>query len=558
MLGEQLSLSFAPPAPPPVQPLEPAAQPESDGGGKGVIRLRNYQIDALDALRNLIAGGSSRNILCAPTGAGKTVMASELIRLALAKGSRVLFLADRIVLVDQTSAKLWEFGIPHGRIQGDNRYGEAEPILVGSAQTMERWDIAAWEGMNFDLVIIDEAHTLRKDVLDKISRIGVPTVGLTATPFTKGLGKHYGGIANAITTYELIRQKWLVNMKAFIGRSVVDMSKAGKPRGINGEWTDEQAAKGAADIVCDIPIEWAERCQEHFGGLVKSLFFVPTVAYGTELETQVQKMGADVRQVSYRKSGRENKDSIRALREGECDGLISVEALVKGLDITDIQYVAMARRYRSSLTSVVQLLGRGMRSHPGKDYFVCCDHAQNLAHFGDEVDFFWARGCKELDDGKKAKYNQVPVGNPDRICQKCKFVMPKEVKNCPMCGHRNKGKSRSDVTAVQGKMVEWNPVTQKAARKLWADLSQIAIEKHPDNPERARKLALANYREIKNKWPPKELGNNLEPNGSKCDPAVRKQVNSNFEKWIRKQKRKRNRERKQNELHGGRTAEPAF
>ena len=74
------------------------------------IDLRPYQLDAVEGLRVKIREGKKRLILVAPTGAGKTVIASHLLRQADQKGSYALFMVDRVALVNQTSETLDDYG----------------------------------------------------------------------------------------------------------------------------------------------------------------------------------------------------------------------------------------------------------------------------------------------------------------------------------------------------------------------------------------------------------------------------------------------------------------
>ena len=93
------------------------------------IELRDYQAEATEALRQKIRGGQKRLILCAGTGAGKTVMASHLLREADRRDKYALFLVDRVALVNQTSATLDTYGIRHGVLQGINsRYAPRENV----------------------------------------------------------------------------------------------------------------------------------------------------------------------------------------------------------------------------------------------------------------------------------------------------------------------------------------------------------------------------------------------------------------------------------------------
>jgi hypothetical protein len=81
-----------------------------------VIVLRPYQLRALELLEAAIAVGRRAPLLVLPTGAGKTVVACELMRRAVERGERALFLAPRRELVTQASRALAAAGVGHGVI----------------------------------------------------------------------------------------------------------------------------------------------------------------------------------------------------------------------------------------------------------------------------------------------------------------------------------------------------------------------------------------------------------------------------------------------------------
>lgn len=82
--------------------------------------LRDYQLAAIESARENIRKGNRRQILCAPTGAGKTIIALGLMQAASAAGSRSALITDRSALVDQTSAAMDEYGISHGIMQASH------------------------------------------------------------------------------------------------------------------------------------------------------------------------------------------------------------------------------------------------------------------------------------------------------------------------------------------------------------------------------------------------------------------------------------------------------
>ena len=94
---------------------------------------------------------------------------------------------------------------------------------------------------------------------------------------------------------------------------------------------------------------------------------------------------------------------VEGFRRGEFTSLVSVEKFVKGFDVPDVLCMIGARPYSSSLASVIQQMGRGMRIAEGKDFALYLDHAGNVAGWYDDVMEFWANGVDRLDTAEKRK-----------------------------------------------------------------------------------------------------------------------------------------------------------
>ena len=154
--------------------------------------LRPYQETILDKLRAGFAAGHRAQILYLPTGGGKTEVAISMMAATAKKCNRAAMVLDRIVLCNQTSARLTRWDIDHGVMQaGHWRYRPYERIQVCSAQTLEKR--GSFPGLN--VLIIDECHAQRDQTLEFIkNNPDVKVIGLTATPFTKGLGATYTNV----------------------------------------------------------------------------------------------------------------------------------------------------------------------------------------------------------------------------------------------------------------------------------------------------------------------------------------------------------------------------
>ena len=388
------------------------------------ITLYPFQDQSIDALRAHIRAGRKNLILSAPTGSGKTLCASYLLDECNSKRKRAVFVVDRISLLDQTSAVLDQYAIPHGVIQADHwRYRPWERIQVASAQTLARrqWPQA-------DLIIVDECHAILQTVVKRIAARDCVTVGLTATPFTKGLGKHYDSVVSVTTTNKLIEAGFLSRYRIFAA-SEPDMTGA---KVVAGEWSEDEAAKRSMPIVGDCVAEYLKH-----GGDKKFIAFGCTVAHCEEMQRQFMSAGVQCALYTYRTGDDERTRMVEEFRKPNSyiRGLISVSALAKGFDVSDVEVVILARPLRKSFAEHVQMLGRGLRSHPGKESCTVLDHSSNCVRFWDQMQDFFENGASELDDGRPKEKKKTKNSEKKPVkCPKC-FRVHDPRPNCPHCGH---------------------------------------------------------------------------------------------------------------------------
>ena len=479
----------------------------------GDFSLYWFQDGALDELRSGILQRYLAQVLCMPTGSGKTVTAGELTQAARIKGSRVIFLVDRQNLVWQTDLRFREMGIPHGVIQAQNTFGRYELVQVASAQTLERWE--AWP--DFDLMIVDECHELRKStaavIASAIAR-GKVVIGLSATPFTKGLGDVYQRVVNAVTTLDLLNttnprtgRPYLAPVKVYSSPKLIDM-KGAKTRN-DGEWQDREAERRGSVIIGDAVSEWFEKVTEHYGGPVKTLVRSATIDHGAEICRAFQAAGFDFRQGHHRMTDAESRELVEAFRRGEFLGLVSVSKFERGFDVPDILCLVDQRPLRKSLAAEVQFLGRGMRDAPGKDACLVLDHTGNYVGFLEAIWSFWEEGVTALSQEKhRDAMRKEPSPREPVVCE-CGFVLPPRTDVCPVCG-----KERIRYSGVQYEPGELREVKREPGRRAWTlpkqytwhQMLAVALELKHGDAEAAKKMVLAQYRELFQEWPPTHGG----------------------------------------------------
>lgn len=302
------------------------------------LELRDYQADAIEALRSNIRAGIKRQILCAGTGSGKTVIATKLMKSACDKGSYSLFMVDRVPLVNQTSATFDKYGLPHGVIMSQHpRWQPRENVQVCSIQTLANRQLPREP----DLFIYDECHAQYKTTLDLMDQYpNAIKIGLTATPFTAGMGKHWDAMINVRSTRDLINDGFLIEPEIYLAKSPSDTEIRLMS---SGEMDQESASEAGIKIIGDVVSMWIEKTNEIFGGPVKTIVFSPSVDHGREICAAFAAAGFNFQQVSYLDKdadARAAKIAEFSEKDSLIDGLVSCAALTKGFDCPEIRCIA--------------------------------------------------------------------------------------------------------------------------------------------------------------------------------------------------------------------------
>lgn len=420
-----------------------------------MLKLREYQEKSLESLRNGFKSGHKTQILYMPTGGGKTESALSLLLATANKGNRAAMILDRRILVDQTSARLDKYGIDHGVLMaGHWRWRPHENIQICSAQTLEKCEFLP----DLDLIIVDEAHTVRAHTKNIINNLGLRAVGLTASPFTKGLGSLYQNIVCDVTTENLVNTGSLVPLKVFVAKEI-DMTGAKK---VAGEWSQSEATERGIKITGDILAEWVGKTFAFFGKPEKTIVFCAGVAHGEDLQRRFNEAGYNFISISYRDDDEFKREVIAEFSKPDSDivGLIATDVLTKGFDVPDVKIGISARPFSKSFSSHVQQMGRVMRSFPGKSFSLWLDHSGNYLRFRDDWEDLYHNGVHVLDDGKeKPKKEPTPKEKEAAKCPKCSALWPPKSDTCSNCGHVRQRKN--DVLVNAGELVEIAGTTKK-------------------------------------------------------------------------------------------------
>lgn len=455
---------------------------------------RPFQTAAHEKLREGVRAGHKNQLLMSPTGSGKTFLGLRIAHEALAKGKSAVFVCDRTTLIDQTSATADRYGLSaHGVIQASHwRTDYSKRFQIASAQTLARRE---WP--DADVIIVDEAHTQLKAWTDHIPTCRAVVVGLSATPFSNGLGKLFTNLVNATTMHDLTVSRVLVPMRVF-SCTTPDMQGA---ETAGGEWTDGAAAKRGMEIVGDVVSEWVK-----LGEGRKTIVFGATIAHCEELCRQF--IGAGVmaavfcadtlpaERVALLKDYRKPDSALRVL--------ISVEALAKGFDVPDVGCVVDCRPLRKSLSTAIQMWGRGLRSSPetGKKDCLLLDHSGNILRFAEDYADIFFNGLAELDMGEKLDkaIRKEPEDADRKGCPSCGFQPFK--KRCMSCGFEIQ--KAADVEQLPGEMREVVIGKSKAAENhehLWQQVCAYARAHSAPGKQQGRAAHI--FKDVVGTWPPR-------------------------------------------------------
>ena len=409
------------------------------------MQLRDYQVKAVEDLRSSFQAGRKRLILQMPTGAGKTVVAAEIIKRAVEKGNRVIFLVNRRELAFQASEKLDDYGLMYPRdqamIMGNLENYPAAPVQICSIQTLysRRRQLAQLEPQ---LIIYDECHESvapsRRKVLKQFE--DAHWIGLSATPtrhHSRGnLGLLWDEIVRGPKYEMLIREGHLVKTRVFIP-TIPDLS--GAKVGGDGEYlqnADLRKRMESRAIYGDVFEEF-----EKHGSKRSTIVFCVDRAHSRGVCEAFVQRGYKACHVDGSTDKKERDEAIAKFKCGEIQIITNCKVFGEGLDVP-IASCVINLKPTKSLVWFRQSLNRVQRPAPGKRDAILLDHTGSVLRFGypDSDDIEWVLES-EKDSFNSLVKTATKKDKEQAICSKCGAYL-EGTGSCPECGHVFKKASR--------------------------------------------------------------------------------------------------------------------
>lgn len=383
--------------------------------------MRPYQERSIEALRRAMMEGA-RPVLSLPTGGGKTRIASEIFRLAREKNKRVAFVVPFISLINQTYRAFAEIGLGDeiGVMQGQHEWTDPDkPIQICSIQTLQKRELP-----DSDLVVFDEVHLFYKRHKEWMeTEAKTRFIGLSATPWRKGLGDYFDRMIVAATVDELIRDGYLAPYR-FFAPSIPDL------KGVKvtaGDYQQDQLSELMQNktLIADTVTTWIERAEGR-----ATFVFAVDCAHAKALQIQFQQSGIQAGYVDAYTPVDEREILIDMMRKGELKVIVNVGTMTTGVDAPFVSCIQLCRPTRSKML-YMQIIGRGLRVCEGKKDCLILDHSATALTLGLPADIEqddFAVGKEDSKSDKKAE----PLPKP---CPKCSYLKPPRTRTCPACGH---------------------------------------------------------------------------------------------------------------------------
>ena len=427
--------------------------------------LRPRQNKALDMIRQSFRNGSTRLVLQAACGFGKSVLMAHIIAPALDKGNRVLVIAPYSILIEQLMKTFTDQGIPLGGvIQSNHRWTNPKKRLqVATIQTLSRRGFP-----ETDLILYDECHIMYKSFIEYMKDENTPVIGFSATPWTKGMGKYYEDLVQPTSMRELIDSGELSKYIAY-APCKPDMSGV---KIVAGDYHEGQASEkmSEAKITGSIVDTWLR-----LGENQPTVCFATDVAHANFIGSAFDKVGVTNCVITAKTPMEDRWPIFEQFAKGEIKILINVGTLVAGFD-ADCRCAIYARPTKS-LMRWVQCIGRILRTAEGKEKAILLDHSGTIEELGfpEDVEIY------SLDDGKNTKaiadkVEKDKAEKKPKICpnEECKHTKPVGENKCSQCGFEPRHTQDVEVEDGELQMVKGKAKTEKATKQdkqsFWSEL----------------------------------------------------------------------------------------
>ena len=334
-----------------------------------------------------------------PTGTGKTRLFTSIIRdiniwgLRHNINFRILIIAHRSELIEQSSRSLDKYRIKHGELAGTmkDKRDLTQAIQVASIQTITHpANQCLIEDLKFDFIIIDEAHHAVASSYQKLWEFcpDAKKLGVTATPWrmnNSGFAQIFDAYIPSMSIKEFIQKGWLATYQYYsipISSELLKSIDSIREFDIEGDYKNSALAE-----VCDTLKIRAQLYDSYAKNALgkKGIIYSISREHSEHICSQYQSHGVLIENIDSKTPVKVREAVINAFKNGEIDIIVNVDIFSEGFDCPDIEFIQLARPTKS-LVKYIQQVGRGLRKN-GDKRCIILDNVGMYSRFGlpDEV-----------------------------------------------------------------------------------------------------------------------------------------------------------------------------
>lgn len=388
-------------------PIEEDTTEYSGGGLTATLKLRLYQQSLISEIYGQWESGQRSVMAQLPTGGGKTILFGAIAR-EFYQREQVLILAHREELITQAADKVGAIaGCEVGIIKAGYEFNPYAPIQVASVQTLvNRLNWLECPG----LIVIDEGHHATAASYRKILEAYPDSyqLGVSATPCRldgSGFDDLFDALVCGPSVAELIQQGHLSSFKLYANESPMLTQGA---RAAGGDFSAGDVAR--LNNVVELAGNLIGSYRQHCDGK-RCIVFAINVEHSREIAARYRAAGIPAEHLDGATPADERRQTLARFAAGEIKVLSNCLLFTEGFDLPELDAVQIARPTKS-LSLWLQMVGRALRTSPGKDYAVILDHTQNWQIHGlpTRPRFWTLDGVKPIENSKRILQKRQPDG----------------------------------------------------------------------------------------------------------------------------------------------------
>ena len=362
------------------------------------LALRDYQVRLVEAIQQALTVHRSA-LATAPTGSGKTVMLSDIIRRARLRGVACDLIVHREELISQSMRAIQtQSGKTPGIVWRDRQQWDQPVRVITHGSLLSRAKLPDHTHRP-QLLIVDEAHHAAapgwRHAIDLLQPRRL--IGFTATPFRQD-------------RHPLVPEPFAQTVRTVTPADLIKLGHLAPPLVVSPQISDENGHPQKIGRAANLPAIYAQAVRYALArDRSKIILYVSGTPSDTPSKISLQtrdllrQQGIPAAVIDEGSTSQRRAEARASFQSRTTAVLINYMTLTEGFDAPDVDCVILGRSTRSEST-LIQMIGRGLRAHPGKTNCLIIDFTgRQDVH---DIINYW-----RIDDRERSGSGETREGN---------------------------------------------------------------------------------------------------------------------------------------------------